>query len=136
MPAPPPRPPPKPPPNSMPNRPAPSMPPIRPERNGLRAMNPPGCGVAGVAAVFADFCAGCCGVVLRSTGFALGAVWVGAGAWSVLPPRLPELEPAPARASANEGATTITAAITASQRIFFTIEHPCRTQPTAVMLGA
>ena len=133
MPAPPPRPPPKPPPNIMPNRPAPSMPPIRPERNGLRAMKPPGCGAAGVAAVFADFCAG---VVLRSTGFALGAVWVGAGAWSVLPPRLPELEPAPARASAKAGATMIMAAITASQRIFFTIEHPCRTQPTPVMLGA
>jgi hypothetical protein len=35
--------------------------------------------------------------------------------------------PAPARASANEGATMINAAITASQRIFFTSEHPCRT---------
>ena len=99
-------------------------------------MNPPDCGAAGVAAVVADFCAGCCGVVLRSTGFAVGAVWVGAGAWSVLLPRLPALEPAPARASANEGATMITAAITASQRMSFTIEHPCRTQPTTVMLGA
>jgi hypothetical protein len=29
----------------------------------------------------------------------------------------------------------ITAAITASQRIVFTNEHPCRTQPTTVMLG-
>jgi hypothetical protein len=91
-------------------------------------MNPPDCGAAGAAV--AGFCACCCGVVLRSTGFAVGAVWVGGGAWSVWLPRLPELEPAPARASANEGATTMTAAITASQRIFFAIEHPCWTQAT------
>src|SRR4029077_18949881 len=112
----------------------PSMPPIRPERNGLRAMKPPDCGA--VAAAVAGLCACCCGGVLPSPGFALGAVWVGGGAWSVWLPRLPELEPAPARASANEGATTITPASPASQRIFFTIEHPCRTQPTGVMLGA
>jgi hypothetical protein len=97
-------------------------------------MNPPAGAAAGAAAML-GFGAGCCGVVLRSTGFAVGAVWVGGGAWLVLLPRLPELEPAPARASANDGAMTITAAITASQRIVFTIEHPCRTQPTTVMLG-
>ena len=84
-------------------------------------MNPPDCGVAVAWAAVAGFGADCVGVVLRSTGFALGAVWVGAGAWPVLLPRLPELVPAPARASANEGATMITAATTASQRIFFTI---------------
>src|SRR5258708_32701968 len=135
MPAPPPRPPAKPPPNNMPNKPAPSMPPIRPERNGLRAMNPPDCGAVGAVA---GFCACCCGVVLRSTGFAVGAVWVGAGAWSVWLPRLPELEPAPARASAKAGATMITAAITASQRIFFTLKSPllgqangCNVRPIA-----
>ena len=135
MPAPPPRPPPKPPPNIMPNRPAPSMPPIRPERNGLRAMKPPDCGAAGAAV------AGCLRLLLPASCFVprvsrSARSGSAAGAWSVWLPRLPELEPAPARASANEGATTITAAITASQRIFFTIEHPCRTQPTPVMLGA
>jgi len=41
-------------------------------------MNPPDCAAAGAAG--AAFCACCCGVVLRSTGFAVGAVWVGAGA--------------------------------------------------------
>src|SRR5688500_13443294 len=106
----------------MPIRPAPSMPPIRPERNGLRAMKPPG--AACVGAPVDGFCAGCCGVVLRSTGLALGAVWVGGGAWSVWVPRLPELEPAPARASANVGAMMIAAAIAASQRIFFIFEIP------------
>src|SRR5258708_32291859 len=113
MPAPPPRPPEKPPPNIMPNRPAPSMPPIRPEKNGLRAMNPPDCGAAVAWAAVAGLGADCVGVALRSMGFALGAVWVGAGAWPVLLPRLPELGPAPARASATECATLISAASTA-----------------------
>jgi hypothetical protein len=41
-----------------------------------------------------------------------------------LVPRLPELVPAPARASASDGATMITAATTASQRIFFINRAP------------
>jgi NADPH:quinone reductase-like Zn-dependent oxidoreductase len=87
-------------------------------------MNPPGCGAVDAGAAVAAFCAGCCGVALRSTGVAPGAVWVGGGAWYVLVPRLPELVPAPARASASDGATMITAATTASQRIFFINRAP------------
>ena len=115
MPAPPARPPLKPPPNIMPIRPAPSMPPIRPDMKGLRAKKPPVCGAAGAAG--AVFEAGCAGVVLRSTGLEVGAVWVGAGAWSVLLPRLPVLEPPPTRASATTGKAMIATAAMASKRL-------------------
>ena len=76
-------------------------------------------GLAPAAAAPAGLADGlcCCGVALRSTGLEVGAVWVGAGAWPDLLPRLP---PLPARASAgdgaSEGAAMIRAARIASQR--------------------
>ena len=55
----------------------------------------------------------CCGVALRSTGLEVGAVWVGAGAWPDLLPRLPP--PPAARASAGDGASEGTAMIRAAR---------------------
>jgi hypothetical protein len=81
------------------------------------------------------FCVGCCGVVLRSMGLLWGAVWVGAGAWSVRLPRLPEPEPPPGRASTNDGAMMIAAAITASQRIFLILEPPVGQANTIAIHG-
>ena len=127
MPAIPPKPP-KPPPNSMPMRPAPTSPPIMPDRNGLRAKKPPGA-AAGVAAGRA--CACWVGVAERSTGLAAGAVWVGAGAWSVLLPRLPLLVPPPTRASAMAGTRRTIAAIAASKRLVLIFNHPCCRSLTA-----
>src|SRR5471030_2364301 len=112
--------PPKPPPNIMPNRPAPSMPPIIPDRNGWREKKPP-CAAGAAWATLVAGLALCVGVALRSIGAALGAVLVGAGAAPVLEPRLPLLVPPPTRAWAMTGTIKITAAIAASQRDLFMI---------------
>jgi len=91
-----------------------------------RNMNPPAGGAAGRGGHAWGLAVGCCGVVLRSTGLRGGrGLGRGRPPGLVLLPRLPELEPAAgAKRRPNDGATMITAAITASQRIVFTRRAP------------
>src|SRR3954467_14788570 len=115
----PPRPPNAPPPNSMPSRPAPRKPAARPPSMPIpgRLKKPP---LAAPAAAGAPIPGLPGWVKVRLNGCAVpGAVDVLGGAEKVRPPREPELEPPPTRASADEIAIargTANATITAIAR--------------------
>src|ERR1700726_3138989 len=94
----------------MPNRPAPRKPANMPPRKPGRLKKPPPSGdVAGRCASAPPGWPGC--VMLRSMGRAVGEVAVDGGAEKVCEPRVPKLNPRPARASASVAASAKVAAI-------------------------